>query len=143
MSGFLGSHLHQIDEKGRLSLPAPFRREHPDRPFVLVHAFPDSLALYPEPAWAEVEERLREMMRRRPEARAWILGVTADAAEVVPDRQGRIPLPQRLREAVGIDGEALVVGLLDRIEVWSPDRFREATASAPPDLEQFRTQIFG
>ena len=63
MSGYLGSFQHQVDEKGRLSLPAPFRREKGEQTLVLVHVFPDSLTLYPEDTWAEVEARLREAMR--------------------------------------------------------------------------------
>ena len=73
MSGYLGSFLHQIDEKGRLSLPSSFRREASERPLVLVHVFPDALTLYPEPAWEEVERRLKEMLRLQPQARPFVL----------------------------------------------------------------------
>jgi MraZ protein len=142
MSGFLGSYLHQIDDKGRLSLPAAFRREGADAPLILLQVHDDSLSLYPVAAWTEVEERLRELLRRQPEARNYVLGITANAAEVVPDKQGRIPLPPRLREKVGIDGSALVVGLLDRIEIWNPDRFSAAVSELTPDVDRFAHQIF-
>jgi MraZ protein len=143
MIGFLGSFQHQIDEKGRLSLPASFRRGSAEQPFVLVHVFPDALTLYPQQAWAEVEVRLRDAMRLQPEARAWVLRVTANALEVVPDKAGRILVPQRLQDAVGITGPALVVGAIDRIELWSPDRFAAATDQAAPDAERLVHQIFG
>jgi MraZ protein len=143
MSGFLGSYLHQIDEKGRLNLPAAFRREGADSPLILLQVHADSLSLYPAAAWAGVEERLRELLRRQPEARAYVLGITANAAEVVPDKQGRIPLPPRLREAVGIAGPALVVGLLDRIEIWDPNRFSAAVTERTPEFDRFAHQIFG
>lgn len=143
MSGYLGSYLHQIDEKGRLNLPASFRRENPDRPLVLVHAFENALALYPEPAWAEVETRLRELLRLQPQSRAYVLRVTANAVEVAPDRQGRILVPQRLQDAVGIGGPTLVVGAIDRIELWNPDRFAAATDAAAPDAERYAHQLFG
>ena len=143
MGGFLGSYQHQIDEKGRLSLPAPFRRDGGDEPMVLVHAFPEALTLYPQRSWAEVEGRLREMMRLKPEARPYVLRVTANAVEVVPDKQGRILVPQRLQDAVGIAGPTLVVGAIDRIELWSPDRFASATSAPVPEAERFTHQIFG
>lgn len=143
MSGFLGSYLHQIDEKGRLNLPASFRREAPEQPFVLVRAFPDALGLYPEAAWSRVEERLRELLRLQPEARSYVLGVTARAQEVVPDRQGRISIPRHLQEAVGIEGPALVVGALDRIEIWSPERFETAVSARTPEFDRYTNQIFG
>ena len=142
MSGFLGSYLHQIDDKGRLNLPAPFRRDHPDRPLVLVHVFENALTLYPEPAWAEVESRLRELLRLQPQARSYVLSVTANAVEVVPDKQGRILVPQRLQEAVGIRGATLVVGTIDRIELWDPERFQAAVPARSDDFDRFNHQIF-
>jgi len=143
MSGYLGSFEHRIDEKDRLSLPAQFRRESGEQTLVLVHVFPESLTLYPEQSWAQVEGRLREMMRLQPAARAYVLRVTANAVEVVPDKQGRILVPQRLQDAVGITGPTLVVGAIDRIELWNPERFAAATAEPPADADRFMHQIFG
>lgn len=143
MSGYLGSYVHQIDAKGRLSLPAPFRRDGAERPLVLAQAFAESLTLYPQETWQVVEARLREMLRLQPESRAYVLRVTANAVEVVPDRQGRILLPQRMLDAAGIDGSALVVGVIDRVEIWDPARFDAATAPATPAFERFAHQIFG
>ena len=141
--GYLGSYLHQIDEKGRLNLPASFRREAPERPLVLVHVFEDSLTLYPEPAWAEVQTRLRELLRLQPASRSYVLRVTANAVEVTPDKAGRILVPQRLQEAVGISGPTLVVGAIDRIELWNPDRFAAATQAAVPEADRYTHQVFG
>ena len=144
MSGYLGSFQHQIDEKGRLSLPAQFRRESPEgTALVLAHAFPDNLTLYPRDTWAEVEARLREMMRREPQSRAWVLGITANAVEVTIDKQGRILVPQRLQEAVGINGATLIVGVFDRIELWSPERFGAAVTAPVPDAAMYTHQVFG
>lgn len=143
MAGFLGSFQHQIDEKGRLSLPAQFRRENPDQTLVLAHVTPDSLTLYPESTWAEVQERLREAMRKNPAARPGLLKITANAVEVVPDRQGRILVPQRLADKVGIAGPTLIVGAVDRIELFDPDRFEATTSAALPDAEALTHQIFG
>ena len=142
MSGFLGSYLHQIDDKGRLNLPAPFRRDHPDRPMVLVHVFENSLTLYPEPAWAEVEGRLRELLRLQPKARPYVLSVTANAVEVAPDTQGRILVPQRLQDAVGLKGPTLVVGAIDRIELWDPERFEQSVSARTEDFTRYTHQIF-
>ena len=143
MAGYLGSFQHQIDEKGRLSLPAQFRRENPEQTLVLAHVTTDSLTLYPERAWAEVQDRLREAMRKNPEARAYLLKITANAVEVVPDKQGRILVPQRLAEKVGITGPTLIVGAVDRMELFDPARF-EATISAPvANAEALTHQIFG
>lgn len=142
MTGFLGSYLHQLDEKGRIALPAAYRRNAGEEGFVLIHALDPALFLYPAPTWTEVEQRLSELMRRQPEARNSILSLTANAVEVVPDKQGRILIPERLQRAVQLSGEALIVGVLDKIEIWNPEVFEGATREAKPGFEQFVRQIF-
>ncbi len=141
MGGFLGSFLHQLDEKGRVALPAPFRREQGGEPFVLLHWQDEALFLYPSRAWGEVEERLRELRRRRPESRLEVTRLTANAVEVVPDKQGRILIPERLKAAVKLEGEVLIVGALDRIELWNPRVFEELSSERRPELSEFIRQI--
>ena len=143
MSGFLGSYRHQIDEKGRVSLPAPFRRDADERPSVLVHVQPQALTLYPAVTWAAVEERLLEMLRRNPASRPDVLAITANAAEISPDRQGRILIPARLLAAAGIRETALMVGVIDRVEIWDPEHFDAALAQRDGGFERFAAQIFG
>ena len=143
MSGFLGSFVHQVDDKGRLSLPAPFRRGVADgAPLVGVQVHDSALTLYPEETWSEVEERLLELLRRQPESRPYVLGITANAVEVVPDKQGRILIPQRLLQGIGVQESALLVGVIDRIEVWDPARFEGAVAERPAEFDRFAAQVF-
>lgn len=144
MANYLGSYQHQIDDKGRLSLPAPFRsRIGADEVMVLVHAFPECLTLYPPDTWDDVQARLRERLRQEPGARPYVLHITANAVEVSPDKQGRILVPPRLADAVGISGTALVVGNIDRVELWDPDRFAGMNAIPAADADRLRHQIFG
>lgn len=138
---FLGSYLHQLDEKGRLSLPAPYRRESAEQRFILIQPYPPALALYPELEWAGVEERLQDMMRD-PEGRLWVLNVMANATEVVPDAQGRILIPQGLRDAAGLDGQALLVGAINKVEIWNPRTFEAATKVDAGKFQAHVTSIF-
>lgn len=142
MSGFLGRYLHSLDEKGRVSLPAAFRRGAESDSFVMIQVHDDALSLYPSETWTEVEERLREMVRRRPDARHFLLSLTAHAHAVTPDRQGRILIPERLRDGAGLEEEALIVGALDKIEVWAPERFEASTSDLPDDFKQLAASIF-
>jgi MraZ protein len=141
LTGFLGSYLHQLDEKGRVALPAAFRRTAGDEGFVLIQGFEPALFLYPQQAWAEVEVQLGELMRRQPEARGTVLSLTANAVEVVPDKQGRILIPERLQRAAKLEGTALIVGVLDKIELWNPELFEGTTTEAKAGIEQFVRQI--
>lgn len=138
---YLGSYTYQLDEKGRVSLPAAFRRDARDQRFVMVQAYPPALALYPEAEWVGVEERLRELLRLQPASRPYVLSVMAGAVEVVPDAQGRILIPQRLQEAASLKGQALLVGAIDKIEIWNPADF-EAALEGASDFAAYAPQIF-
>ncbi|MDH3732244.1 MAG: cell division/cell wall cluster transcriptional repressor MraZ [Gemmatimonadota bacterium] len=133
MAGFLGRFLHTLDPKGRISLPAQFRRGRESDPFVLIQTQPEALTLYPDDAWGSVQEDLLEYMKRQPEHRHKVLRITADAVEVVPDKQGRILIPERMRQAAGLTTEAWVVGAINKIQIWDPARFEAATTDETDD----------
>jgi MraZ protein len=139
---FLGSYVYQLDDKGRVALPAAFRREAGEQRFVLLQAYRPSLSLYPEAAWAGVEERLQDLLKHSPEARSYVLSVTASAQEVVPDSQGRILIPTRLQEQAELDSQALLVGAIDKIEIWNPSRFEATIREDAARFDRFGPQIF-
>jgi MraZ protein len=139
---FVGRFVHQIDDKGRVSLPASFRREAADQRFVLYAAYPPALTLYPETTWMEVERRLAELQAKVPESRMYVLSVTANAQEVAPDAQGRILIPAWLKETARLDGQALLVGAIDRIEIWNPALFEAAVEAQAADFQRFAPQVF-
>jgi MraZ protein len=139
---FLGSYTYTLDEKGRVSLPAPFRREAEEQRFVLLQVYPPALALYPEAAWREVEERLRGLVRNDPEARLWVLRMMSSAVEVVPDSQGRILIPGRLQESGNLSGQVLMVGAIDKVELWNPADFEGAVDGKEGDFARYAPQIF-
>ncbi len=146
MAGFLGQYEYQLDQKGRVSLPADYRRRVDDNRFVLLQWEPTHLTLFPMEAWAGVQTRMLELRRNDPAMSRLLRQITARAVEVEPDKQGRILIPARLKEAADLDGAVYLVGALDRIEIWDPARFDDA-APAPGDgsqeLENAVYEIFG
>lgn len=142
MPTFLGSYTYALDEKGRVSLPAPFRREAEEQRFVLLQVYPPALALYPESAWREVEDRLRGVLRNDPAARLWVLRVMSSAVEVTPDGQGRILIPSRLQESANLRGQVLMVGAIDKVELWNPSEFEGAVGGKEEEFERYAPQIF-
>ena len=140
---FLGSYQYQLDDKGRVSLPAAFRREAADQSFVLIQAHPPALSLYPEGTWQQVEDQMRDLLKHQPEARMYVLSLMASAVEVVPDSQGRILIPNRLKEVAQLDGQVLMVGLIDRVELWNPAQFQQSTQEDTSRYAQFAGKIFG
>ena len=143
MPGYLGRHEFQIDAKGRVSLPSAFRRGASVEPFVLLQWQPTHLDLYPQETWAGVQEKLLDFRRAQPEGGAYFRDLMASAVEVEPDKQHRIRIPTRLQAMAGLDGTVLLIGAIDRIELWSPDRFKQEVEQAAPEFEKFAPQIFG
>jgi len=139
---FLGSYTHQLDDKGRFSLPASFRREAADQRLILVQPYPPGLALYPEVEWGQVEGRLSDLMSKGPAERLHVLKLLSNAVEVSPDGQGRILIPGRLKEAAQLGSSVLLVGAINKIELWAPELFDAAVDEVPGGLEKFTAQLF-
>ncbi|MBO9312099.1 MAG: division/cell wall cluster transcriptional repressor MraZ [Chloroflexus sp.] len=121
---FLGSYEHAIDEKGRVAIPARFRAELAGG-MVLTRGFDRCLLIFPLPYWSDLTRRVSALSLVDEDARMLRRLLFASASEQEMDRQGRILLPQNLREAGGLTDQALLVGLDAFIEVWAPDRWRE------------------
>jgi len=143
VTSFLGRYEFQMDEKGRVSLPSAFRREADGDRFVLLQWRAPALTLFPVEAWAAAQERLLTFRRNQPEAFGDVLAITSRAVEVSPDKQGRILIPAWLQEAAGLDGTVLLVGNIDRVELWHPDEFENAARAGSVEFEKFSNQIFG
>jgi MraZ protein len=132
-----------MDEKGRVSLPSAFRREADGDRFVLLQWRAPALTLFPVASWAATQERLLAFRRSQPEAWGDVLAITSSAVEVSPDKQGRILIPAWLQESAGLDGTVLLVGNIDRVELWHPDEFEKAARAGSGEFKKFSTQIFG
>ncbi len=118
-----GAYRHRIDAKGRLPIPAAFRRSLGDHPgaTVVVTLLDQCLAVYPPEEWARLEGQLAALPSFSKQVKALTRLLMSRAAECELDVQGRILLPAALREAAGLTRDAVVVGVLNRFEVWSPE----------------------
>ena len=143
MNGFVGQYEHQMDPKGRVSLPSAFRREAESDRFVLLQWEKPYLTLFPEAKWAEVQGRLLEYRRTDPDAWNHVRMIVSQAVEVAPDKQGRILVPTGLQEAAGLDGAVLLSGNIERGELWNPDTYRTSVETAAGSLGQFAHKLFG
>lgn len=143
MNGFVGQYEHQMDAKGRVSLPSAFRREAESDRYVLLQWEKPYLTLFPEAKWAEVQHRLLEFRRSDPQAWHQVRLIVSSAVEVAPDKQGRILIPSGLQEAAGLAQSVLLSGNIDRIELWDPETYRRTVEQAAGGLEQFAHKLFG
>lgn len=128
MAGFKGKYEHSVDDKGRVSLPSKIRKAlkpEANDSFVITRGYENSLVLYPLDAWNVYEEQMKnDLNTHREEDRLFIRTIMMWAHEVSLDRQARIMIPQELMEAAGIRNEIVIVGALEKIELWSPEHFR-------------------
>ncbi|MBU0702394.1 MAG: division/cell wall cluster transcriptional repressor MraZ [Chloroflexi bacterium] len=121
---FLGEFVHTIDEKGRLTVPAKFRDDL-DAGLVVTRGIDPCLAIYPMEEWEQLAEKVSALPVTDRRARAFRRLVFAAASDAVPDKQGRVLIPPRLREYAGLDSEVVVIGLDTYVEVWNPDSWGE------------------
>ena len=119
---FKGTYHHRIDAKGRLPVPAAFRRELGGDPGqVVVTLLDQCLAAYSPSEWARLETQLAALPAFSKPVKALTRLLASRAADCEIDVQGRILLPPALRAAAGLGRDAVVVGVLNRFEVWSPE----------------------
>lgn len=115
---FIGEYNHSVDVKGRISMPAKFR-EQLGETFYLTKGLDESLFVFPESEWKVFEDKLKALPLTNKSARAFVRLFFAGATECTFDKQGRILIPQTLREFSHIEKEAIVIGAGTRIEIWN------------------------
>jgi MraZ protein len=120
---FKGTYRYRIDPKGRLPVPPPFRRalRDPGADHVVLTLLDQCLAAYPPAEWARLEEQLASLPAFSKPVKALTRALASRAVDCAVDGQGRVLLPQALRAAASLSKEAVVVGVLNRFEVWSPE----------------------
>lgn len=147
MAGFKGKYEHAVDDKGRVSLPSKLRRNlSPDAndSFVITRGYEDSLDLYPLDEWNRLEEKLRGLNMHLEAERLFIRTFLMHAQEVSLDRQSRIMIPQELMEFAAVKDKVIIVGALDKIEIWSPDNFRSYhERNADQSYESVAARVMG
>jgi MraZ protein len=115
---FLGEYLHAVDDKNRLAIPARFRPELAGGLYLTKGVDRCLYVLTPE-GWNRLADRVAALPSMQASVRQLQRHFFAGAVQVVPDKLGRIVLPQPLRDYAGLEGEVVVAGVHSRIEIWS------------------------
>ncbi len=120
---FMGEYNHTVDTKGRLIIPAKFR-EALGEEFVVAKGMDGCLFVYSKDEWSLFEKKLIDLPQlTSKESRYFSRYFLSGAAVVELDKQGRILLPSKLREAAALDKDVVLVGVGNRVEIWSKDRW--------------------
>ena len=135
MAELLGTHSYLLDPKGRISLPARFRAAF-DEGAYLTLGQDGCLFAFPRAEWDRRSREVRDLPLSDATGRAYARMIFGKAEEIDLDGQGRLLIPQRLRSEAGIDKEAVIVGVLDRMEIWDRatyERYEQTFAAAYRD----------
>ena len=120
----LGEYEHAIDDKGRLAIPAKFRKSLADG-VVVTRGLDQCLYMYPLDEWAKLADKLAHLPMNQADSRAFARMMLSGASHAQIDSQGRILIPEGLRAFAAISGRAVVIGLHTRAEIWDEAKWRE------------------
>ena len=131
---FMGEYNHTIDSKGRLIIPSKFREELGES-FVVTRGMDGCLSIYSQESWTEFEQKLATLPLASKEARTFTRFFVSGATSCDLDRQGRILVPATLREFAGLEKDVVLAGMVNRVEVWSKDRWIGNNTFSNEDLQ--------
>jgi MraZ protein len=144
---FKGRYAHTLDSKGRLSIPSKFRdvlADHQEDVLILTN-FDSCLLGFTQEEWRLLEEKIRgqsmfsTMLRQ--DMRAFVRYFFSGASECPLDKQGRILIPPSLREFAGFEKEVVLLGLANRIEIWSRKRWDSFLQESQENFEQIAAKL--
>ncbi|GAA1388149.1 division/cell wall cluster transcriptional repressor MraZ [Luteococcus peritonei] len=138
---FLGTHTPKLDEKGRFFLPAKFRDELADG-LVITRSQDRCLAIYPTATFVEMTQQVSTAPTTLKQVRDFQRMLAAGASDETPDKQGRVTIPPQLRSYAGLDGQVVVVGAINRVEVWDVAAWEEYSAQQESVFAEMNEEVF-
>ncbi len=137
---FIGEYHHTIDDKGRLAIPVKFRADL-DHGAVVTRGLDASLFLFPKEEWDKLAEKLAGLPLGQSNSRAFARLMLAGAMDAEVDKQGRMVLPEYLRQYAGIGKDVVVAGLYTRLEIWDEKKWEAYKNTAEGDAEKIAEQL--
>jgi len=138
---FLGQYEHTIDEKGRLIIPAKYREPLGDN-FIITYGLDVCLFVYSLEEWKTLAEKLKLLPLGQRDARAFKRILFSRATNCTIDSQGRVIIMKYLRDYARIDKEVMIIGVSDRIEIWSKDIWQKYFAKIEDSYEDIAERVY-
>ncbi len=145
MPSFSGKYYYTVDPKGRLIIPSAFRElisaNYGPLLYIANAPFDRCLCIYPQEEWGRLEEKVRSLPRMNDAVEYFMRKVIASAVETGMDRQGRVLIPAAHREDAGINGDVVMVGLVEKIELWDRKEWDSVTDPSRIDAKAFKSML--
>ena len=141
---FYGEYLHSIDRKGRLILPAKFREVAKGNfieKFYVTRGLDKCLFMFSEEEWRLQEAKFKAIPFTKQQSRTFNRLYFLGAVEVFPDKQGRILLPQYLKDFAEIKKEVMIVGVSNRVEIWAKNKWEEFYGNSRATFEEIAEKL--
>ena len=119
---FIGEYSHNVDQKGRLAIPIKFRDAF-GQGAVVTKGLDDCLFIYTQSEWEKLAEKLAHLPISQSNTRAFSRLMLAGAMDIEMDKQGRLMLPEYLRQYAGVAKKVVITGLYNRLEVWDDQKW--------------------
>jgi MraZ protein len=138
---FLGEYEHALDDKGRLIVPSKLRPGLGDT-FVVTRGLEACLFVYPLEVWREITSQLGTLPFTAEDTRMFTRMFYSGAVEVTTDRQGRFIIPPGLRRYAGLEKETVFIGVSNRVEIWSSERWGAFCERAETEYQTAAEELF-
>ena len=145
MSGFTGKHYNSLDPKGRLIVPASFREilssNHSSKLILTNEVFDCCLCAYPVEEWQKLIDKVNQMPQTSDAIKYFMRRVIGSAVECEIDKQGRVLVSSALRIDAGLNSDVVLLGLGNRIEIWSKNEFEGVADPSKIDKQSFKEEF--
>ena len=138
---FMGEYHHNIDEKGRLIMPSKFRFDLGEN-FIVTRGIDSCLFVYPKETWNKLTSKLNELSFTKKDVRSFQRFFLSAATLSEFDKQGRINIPTPLADYASLTKECVVIGVNDRIEIWSKENFDKFLNDNIDNISEIAENLF-
>ncbi|MEA3249887.1 MAG: division/cell wall cluster transcriptional repressor MraZ [Patescibacteria group bacterium] len=135
---FIGEYQHTLDEKGRLAIPVKFRKKLSGGA-VVTRGLDNCLFVFSASEWKKLAEKIAALPMTQADSRAFARLMLAGAVEVDTDKQGRVIIPEYLRQYAGLKKDAVVAGLFNKMEIWDKaawEKYKAKTEKKAEDIAE-------
>ena len=141
MSMFMGEYHHSIDEKGRIIIPSKFRNELGDS-FVVTRGLENCLFVYSLVEWNKIVDKLKKLPFTKRDARNFTRFFLSGATVTELDKQGRANISSSLIDFAELDKECIIIGVNDRLEIWSKDKWENFFSENSDKLSDIAENLY-
>jgi len=144
MNGFWGNNKSVLDAKGRINIPAKVRKNilpEDANTMIMIRGKGRFIRLYPYSSWTGFIASIKEKLGIGEKYRRYSRHLMRDSSEQILDKQGRLNLPTGLIDYAQLDGEVLIVGCEDWLEVWNPQNYLNYTDSNQSEIEEIEQEL--